>query len=212
MDVVQTLAARKIVVVIRLDDLSIAHDLIYALHKGGITILEFTLTNPDALQVIQTVRQGAYPADLLIGVGSVTTVPQTLDAIEAGAQFVVSPIFKREIVAVAKEQNVVVMPGAYTPTEIYAAWESGADVVKVFPARQLGASYIKDVLAPLPQLRLMPTGGISLDNIAAYLQAGVICVGVGGSLLDKQVIAQRNWQQVTAEAKRYTQRIVAELP
>ncbi|MEJ2637794.1 MAG: 2-dehydro-3-deoxyphosphogluconate aldolase, partial [Calditrichia bacterium] len=127
--------------------------------------------------------------------------------IHAGAQFVVSPVFKEEIIEAAHRYDRVVIPGAFTPTEILSAWESGADVVKVFPATVGGPKYFRDILGPLPQVKLTPTGGVNLDNAADFMKAGAFCLGVGTALLNKQFIAENRWDELTQLASKFISKI-----
>ncbi|MCA9133227.1 MAG: bifunctional 4-hydroxy-2-oxoglutarate aldolase/2-dehydro-3-deoxy-phosphogluconate aldolase [Planctomycetales bacterium] len=203
----QLLARQRLVAIIRLDDLGSAQQLSQALFDGGIAIQEFTLTNPAALDAISRVRQSIAEFDNgqgLVGVGSVRNLDQAKAAIAAGAQFVVLPIVNVAVIEYCVQHDTPVMPGAMTPTEILTAWEAGATAVKVFPARSLGSQYIRDVLAPLPELRLMPTGGIDQNNMRDYFQAGAFAVGVGGNLLNQEAIGTQDWQRVTSIANSYT--------
>lgn len=199
MSILDSIAKNKIVAVIRLDDLSNAVPLSQALIDGGVNIIEFTLTNPEASLAIARV-QDALGDKLSVGAGSVITAKQVKEVADCGAEFVISPVIKRDVIDSCHEYNLPTMPGAYTPTEIQSAWEMDVAAVKIFPARDLGASYIKDVLAPLPHLRLIPTGGISAANIAEFINAGVFAVGVGGALCDKNVIAAKDWASLSASA------------
>jgi 2-dehydro-3-deoxyphosphogluconate aldolase/(4S)-4-hydroxy-2-oxoglutarate aldolase len=206
----ETIGRAGIVAIIRLDDLSAAAQLARALLAGGITALEFTLTNPDAIRVVRELRAQLPDFDqgrAVIGVGTVMSPEAALEAIEAGAQFIVSPSTDLRTITRCHELGVACMPGAMTPTEIVAAWEAGASAVKVFPARALGPGYLKDIREPLPHIRLMPTGGIGPDNIADYLQAGAFAVGMGGNLLDKQLIRAGDWQALTDGAARVVERV-----
>src|SRR5688572_3220728 len=164
--VLSTISKSRLVAIIRLPDLQHAAGLVRALLAGGVNALEFTLTNRDSIDVIKTLKAEIPEfarGEAVIGAGTVLTLDDLRAVLDAGAQFVVSPMLNPDLIKGCKEAGVPVMPGAYTPTEIVAAWNYGADVVKVFPARALGPSYIKDVLAALPHLRLMPTGGIDLN-------------------------------------------------
>ncbi len=167
-----------------------------ALFEAGVSVQEFTLTNPRALEAVRSVLgEIAAFSDgrAAMGVGSVRNRQQALEAMAAGAHFLVSPVFCPSVVACCVENQVPIFCGAMTPTEISAAWQAGASVVKVFPARGLGPDYIKDVLAPLPEIKLMPTGGVELKNMRQYYAAGAVAVGVGGHLLDLQAIACGDW-------------------
>jgi 2-dehydro-3-deoxyphosphogluconate aldolase/(4S)-4-hydroxy-2-oxoglutarate aldolase len=199
--------AQRLVAIVRLDNLDRAPELARALLAGGIAIQEFTLTNPHALRAISQVREqlSEFSNQLaLLGVGSVRSVEQAQSAISAGAQFVVTPTLNIEVIEYCTTRAIPIMPGAMTPTEILTAWEAGATAVKVFPARALGPGYIKDVLAPLPELRLMPTGGVDLANLQQYFDAGAFAVGVGGNLLNRKAIDAGDWPSVTAIAKEYS--------
>ena len=207
-NVLEIVSKTRLVAIIRLDDLSQAVKLSKAFLAGGIVAQEFTLSNPKALDVLAEVK-AALPefsnGQATIGLGSVRNIDEAHAAIKAGAQFVVTPITKLEVIEVCKKAGVPIMPGAFTPTEIATAHDAGADVVKVFPARTLGAGYIKDVLAPMPYLKLMPTGGVDLENMASFFKAGAVSVGVGGNLLDKKAIETGDWEKVSAIAKQYAE-------
>jgi len=194
----------RLVAIIRLADLSEAIALSQALIDGGVKALEFTLTNRDSIAAIRSVKE-AIPAfangEAVIGAGTVVTL-EDLDAVlEAGAQFIVSPVLKIPMIKACQDANIAVMPGAYTPTEILSAWEHGATFVKVFPARALGPSFVKDLLAALPALQLMPTGGVDPSNVSAYLSSGAAAVGVGGNLINGQRVAAHDWAHITATAR-----------
>lgn len=194
------------VAIVRLDDLSIASELTRALLDAGVRLIEFTLTNPDAPRVVARLRSQFVQldgVDSAIGIGSIRTTEQAKLAIDSGAQFLVAPIFSPSVVALCKQTGVAIAPGAFTPTEIATAWEAGADVVKVFPARGLGPNFIRDVLAPMPELQLMPTGGIDLNNAASYFQAGAIGVGIGNQLLPKHALESHDWSEVSRVAAQY---------
>jgi 2-dehydro-3-deoxyphosphogluconate aldolase / (4S)-4-hydroxy-2-oxoglutarate aldolase len=206
--VLKTIEETRLVAIIRLPDLQYAAGLVRALLAGGVNALEFTLTNRDSIDVIQTLKSEIPEfahGEAVIGAGTVLTMDDLRAVLDAGAQFIVSPTLNPELIKACNEAGVPVMPGAYTPTEIVAAWNYGADIVKVFPARALGPSYIKDVLNALPHLRLMPTGGIDQSNLAAYLASGVAGVGIGGNLIDAKVIAAQDWAAVTQTASSYSQ-------
>ena len=206
MNVLDIIQKHKIVAIVRLDDLSTAQQISEALVEGGIRAIEFTLTNPDAVKTIAAMRKTVDEA-VAIGAGSVITVEQVRAVADAGAQFVVSPVSKQDVIAACLERNLPAMPGAFTPTEIQQAWEWGASVVKVFPANHLGKRYIKDVKAPLPHLRLMPTGGINADNLCEFLDIGAFAVGVGSSLINNDAVADRDWNRLRKNAERYVQQL-----
>ncbi|MEZ6138214.1 MAG: bifunctional 4-hydroxy-2-oxoglutarate aldolase/2-dehydro-3-deoxy-phosphogluconate aldolase [Pirellulaceae bacterium] len=199
----------RLVAIIRLDDLTCAVPLARALLHGGIVAQEFTLTNPRALAAVSDVLSelAAFSnGQATIGVGSVRSGDQAERAIRSGAQFVVSPIHSSDVTAACRSAGVPAMSGAMTPTEIATAWNDGASIVKVFPARGLGPDYIRDVLAPMPEIPLMPTGGIGLENMQAYFEAGAVAAGVGGQLIDSAAIAAADWDRVANTARAYTLR------
>ncbi|GAB5535096.1 MAG: bifunctional 4-hydroxy-2-oxoglutarate aldolase/2-dehydro-3-deoxy-phosphogluconate aldolase [Rubricoccaceae bacterium] len=191
----------RAVAVVRTDEPQKLVQIAEALRAGGIVCIEVTMTVPNALDGIQAVTD-AMGDDVLVGAGSVTDAETTRAAVEAGARYVVSPVFKLEVIEAAHQLDAAAMPGCFTPTEILRAYEAGADVVKVFPAGVLGMGFIKGVLAPLPYLKLMPTGGVSLDNATDWLRAGAVAVGAGSALVDTQAIAADDWDQLTANARR----------
>ena len=204
--VLNIVAKHKIVAIVRLDDLSTAKFITDALIEGGIRAIEFTLTNPDAVATIAEMRQHA-DADVAIGAGSVISAEQVWAVADAGAQFVVSPVWKREVNTACHESGLPFMPGAFTPSEIQLAWEWGASAVKVFPANHLGPRYLQDVLAPLPHLRLMPTGGVNLDNLRDWLDNGAFALGVGSSLINNDAVADRDWGRLRQNARRYVDQL-----
>jgi 2-dehydro-3-deoxyphosphogluconate aldolase / (4S)-4-hydroxy-2-oxoglutarate aldolase len=205
-EVLSISAAGGVVAIVRLDDLSQALPLSEALLAGGVTALEFTLTNRAALTVIKEVK-AALPAfrdgTAVIGAGSVLSAEDTVASIEAGAEFIVSPATDMNVLAVCRDHKIAAMPGAYTPTEILTAWRAGAAAVKVFPARALGPAYLKDVREPMPFLKLMPTGGVNLDNIGEYIKNGAVAVGVGGNLVDKKLVAAGDFEAIRQTAAKY---------
>ncbi len=204
--VLDLLERHRCVAIVRLDDLTHGVSIVNALLRAGIRLIEFTLTNPDATKVVSDARKIIREFNFgnsAIGIGSVRTLDQAMMAIDAGAQFVVSPITSPAVIAHCQQSKVPVMPGALTPTEIATAWEFGADVVKVFPARGLGPAYIRDVLAPMPYLKLMPTGGIDLGNVRDYFEAGAVGVGIGGQLLDQAAIGRCDWESLECRARPY---------
>ena len=200
------------IAIVRLDDLGEAVAIGQALVEGGIRALEFTLTNPDALNSIGEVRGRLEEGRALVGAGTVLDGGSAGEAISAGAQFLVTPVYRRDVIERGLEGGVPVVSGAMSPTEIFAAWQDGADLVKVFPARSLGPSYVKDLLGPLPQLRLVPTGGVNLDNCAAFIEAGAYTVALGSNLVDEDVISRHDWGELSALAQRYVEVCAAASP
>ncbi len=171
-----------------------------SIYEGGVIGIEITMTVPDAINVIKkaAAELGNY---MNIGVGTVLDAVTAQKAIDAGAKYVVSPVFKKEIIYTAHKNNIPIIPGAFTPTEAQIAFEAGADIIKIFPADIVGMAFFKGVLAPMPYLKLMPTGGVSLTNAGEWLKAGACAVGVGSALLDKKAILSGNYQILTENAK-----------
>jgi 2-dehydro-3-deoxyphosphogluconate aldolase/(4S)-4-hydroxy-2-oxoglutarate aldolase len=190
------------IAIVRLDNLEDALEISAALLAGGMTTIEFTLTNSKANEVIRQVRN-EFGDRLVIGAGTVLDSENARASIAAGAQFLVTPILALDVIATGKELDIPVVCGAYTPTEIWTAWRAGAALVKVFPSSQLGPTYFKDVLAPLPDVLLVPTGGVNLDTCGAFLAAGAYSVAVGSNLVSKKRVAEKDWAGLTALAGQY---------
>jgi 2-dehydro-3-deoxyphosphogluconate aldolase/(4S)-4-hydroxy-2-oxoglutarate aldolase len=199
-DVVPRIERERVVAVIRLADPEKLRAVIDALATGGVRVFEVTMTVPGAIELIAQLTRG-LPQELLVGAGTVTDAETARRAIDAGARFVVGPVFRRDVIDTCHERNVPAMPGCFTPTEILDAWEAGADIVKVFPSTSLGPTFIKDVRAPLPQLRLMPTGGVSIDNAADWLRAGAVAVGIGSALVDAGAVKAGDFAVITRKAE-----------
>ncbi|MFZ0455126.1 MAG: bifunctional 4-hydroxy-2-oxoglutarate aldolase/2-dehydro-3-deoxy-phosphogluconate aldolase [Ignavibacteriaceae bacterium] len=200
-EALKTILENKAVAVIRMHDSAKLIKVAEAIYKGGVQSVEITMTVPGALKIIEEASK-AFGDYINIGVGSVLNKQTASDAINAGAKYVVSPVFKPEILREAKKHNIPVIPGAFSPTEILTAFEDGADVVKVFPADIVGMAFFKGVLAPMPHLKLMPTGGVSLTNAGDWIKAGACAVGVGSALLDKKAIAEENYSLLTQNAEK----------
>jgi 2-dehydro-3-deoxyphosphogluconate aldolase / (4S)-4-hydroxy-2-oxoglutarate aldolase len=198
--VLDALAAARIVAIVRLERYDRAVEIARALLAGGISAIEFTLTGAGAHDAIGAARS-ALGDRAQIGVGTVLTVDAAEAAIDAGAQFVVTPTLRLEVIATCRARGVPILCGAFTPTEALTAHEAGADMVKIFPARSGGPQYIRDLLAPLPFLKLAPTGGISAENARAYLDAGAVAVGIGGNLVSAAAVAEGNWSRIEAAAR-----------
>jgi 2-dehydro-3-deoxyphosphogluconate aldolase/(4S)-4-hydroxy-2-oxoglutarate aldolase len=199
------------IAVVRLPDLSDAAALSSALVAGGIRVLEFTLTNREALAAIEEVRP-LLAEEVLVGAGTVLDAESAGAAILAGAQFLVTPTLQPDVVSCGLHHGVPVICGAFTPTEILQAAQSGAQLVKVFPAGSVGPGYIKDVLGPLPHVDLVPTGGITLDNCRQFLDAGAYTVAVGGKLVDGPLVERRDWDAICARALRFVEACAAYRP
>jgi 2-dehydro-3-deoxyphosphogluconate aldolase/(4S)-4-hydroxy-2-oxoglutarate aldolase len=199
----QTLAAiesGRIVAIVRLERYDRAVEIARALADGGIHAVEFTRTGSGASAAIAAVR-AALGEQMQVGVGTVLDRTSALESIDAGAQFVVTPVVRPEVIATCRSRGVPVLCGALTPSEAWHAHELGADMIKIFPARTFGPAYLRDLLAPLPSLRLVPTGGVSAANLADYLAAGAAAVGIGGNLVAPAAVAAGAWQQISAAAQ-----------
>lgn len=199
-EILSVIEKYKAVAVVRLPEPDMVEPVLEALYEGGIRVAEITMTVPNAISLIKK-AVAKSPDDFLMGVGSVTNAEMTEKAVNAGAKYVVSPIMKKEIIDKANELGVPVMPGAFTPTEIQQAWEWGADIIKIFPADIVGMNFIKAVKAPLPHLKLMPTGGVTLTNGGEWIKAGACAVGIGSALLNKEAIKRGDFDIITNNAK-----------
>ena len=188
-----------VIAVVRLDDLTAAIDVTKALVAGGVTAVEFTFTNPRAGQAIEAVR-AELGDQAQIGAGSVLDSETARIAILAGAQYIVTPTFKHATVELCNRYGIPTVIGAFTATEMLTAQEAGADYIKVHPASLGGPKYLKDILAPLPFLRLIPSGGVTPDNAADFIRAGAVAVAMGSNLVDGKTVADRDWQTITARA------------
>ncbi|MSU79960.1 MAG: bifunctional 4-hydroxy-2-oxoglutarate aldolase/2-dehydro-3-deoxy-phosphogluconate aldolase [Gemmataceae bacterium] len=191
-----------IVAVVRSPDSQQLVEAVRALADGGVTVAEITMTVPGALDVVRAVR-AALGDRVLLGAGTILDPETARAAILAGAEYIVSPTVNFEVIKLCQRYDKLVMPGAFTPTEILAAWEAGADIVKVFPADAVGPAFFKAVKGPLPQIRLMPTGGVDLTTAPAFLKAGACCLGVGGQLVEPAAIAARNFARIRELAQQY---------
>lgn len=199
-EILSVIEKYKAVAVVRLPEPDMVEPVLEALYEGGIRVAEITMTVPNAISLIKK-AVAKSPDDFLMGVGSVTNAEMTEKAVNAGAKYVVSPIMKKEIIDKANELGVPVMPGAFTPTEIQQAWEWGADIIKIFPADIVGMNFIKAVKAPLPHLKLMPTGGVTLTNGGEWIKAGACAIGIGSALLNKEAIKRGDFDTITNNAK-----------
>ncbi len=191
-----------IVAVVRSSDSSQLVEVARALADGGVTTMEITFTVRNALEVIRAVHQ-ALGDKILLGAGTVLDAETARAAILAGAEFLVSPTLNLDVIRLAKRYSKLVMPGAFTPTEILTAWEAGADIVKVFPADVVGPAFFKAMRGPLPQIRLMPTGGVDLTTAADFLKAGACCLGVGGQLVEPKAVAEGNFARIRELARQF---------
>jgi len=203
--VLNTLKTGGLVPVIRADSAEVALRVTEALVEGGIRTIEITMTVPDALLAIRSVAS-RFGQDILLGAGTVTDRTMAVGALEAGAEFLVCPCLVPEVIASAHELGVAVLPGAMTPTEVFSAWSLGGDIVKVFPASHAGgAGYLKALKGPFPEIDLLPTGGVNLDTIAGFIEAGAVAVGVGGELVLKSAIAAGAFDRITVLARQFVE-------
>jgi 2-dehydro-3-deoxyphosphogluconate aldolase / (4S)-4-hydroxy-2-oxoglutarate aldolase len=174
--------------------------------SAGLTTIEITMNTQAAEEIIRFAAD-KYKGQLNVGAGTVCNTDELDLAIRAGSQFIVTPILDPDVVRACVSKNIPVFPGAYTPTEIYQAWKLGASMVKVYPATSLGPEYIKDVKAPLNKIKLMPTGGINLDNIQTFIKAGADGLGIGSQLFDKTLIKDENWEGLELHFKQYVSKL-----
>jgi 2-dehydro-3-deoxyphosphogluconate aldolase/(4S)-4-hydroxy-2-oxoglutarate aldolase len=202
-EVLQRIRDTGLIPVVRAESSDQALRAVVALKAGGLDVLEVTMTVPGAIEVIQ-ILAAEYGDDALIGAGTVLD-PETAQAcIRAGAKFIVSPALNEETIRFCRDQDVAVFPGALTPTEVVRAWHAGADAVKVFPAGAVGgASYLKALKAPLPQIELIPTGGVSLKTAADFIRAGAMALGVGADLVDTKALREGNGALITERAREF---------
>ena len=191
-----------IVAVVRSESSESLVKVVQALAEGGVTAAEITFTVPDAVEVIRQVRREIGDA-IVLGAGTVLDPETARMALLAGAEYIVAPIVNVEVIRLCRRYDKAVMPGAFTPTEVVTAWEAGADVVKVFPADVGGPGYLKALRGPLPQVQLMPTGGVDLKTAEAFLKAGACCLGVGGSLVESKAIAAGDFARIRDLASQY---------
>ena len=199
-EILQNIMENAAVAVLRLNDGSKFEKVAEALYNGGVKSIELTMTTPCALEILSNATKN-FDGEMLFGMGSVLNKQMAMDAINAGALYIVSPVYKREIIDVTHRFNLPVMPGAFSPSEILDAFEYGADIVKVFPADVLGMEFFKGIKAPMPHLKLMPTGGVNLTNAGEWLKAGACAVGIGTALLNKKAIEENRFEVLTENAK-----------
>ncbi|MEK7795082.1 MAG: bifunctional 4-hydroxy-2-oxoglutarate aldolase/2-dehydro-3-deoxy-phosphogluconate aldolase [Candidatus Hydrogenedentota bacterium] len=199
---VERIVSEKIVAIVRLDSSEALSKVADALIEGGLSVIEFTMTTPGALGAIERAR-GDLGDAILIGAGTVLDAATASDVIRAGAQFVVSPALDRRVIDVVRERGVAAIPGAYTPTEIVQACEWGADIVKLFPASTLGPGYLKALRGPLPNVRILPTGGVTIENARGFLDAGAVALAIGGELVNNALVNAGNFGEITKRARAF---------
>ena len=205
-EIIQKIRDIGVIPVVRASSPEEAVQVVEAIMAGGLPVLEITMTVPGAVQVIKELVKRFD--DAIVGAGTVLDAEAARACIDAGAQFIVSPALNLDTIACCRKLDVAVMPGALTPTEVVSAWNAGADLVKVFPAGALGgASYIKSLKAPLPQIELVPTGGVTLANAGAFIEAGAAAVGVGADLVDTKAIRAGQPEKITQAARAFIEAV-----
>ena len=202
-DVISRILETGIIPVVRAESAEMAMRAIEAIKEGGVSVLEITMTVPGAIRVIEEVAR-RFDGSAIVGAGTVLDAETARACILAGAQFIVSPALDLDAIACCRSYSIAVIPGAMTPTEVVCAWRAGADFVKIFPANALGgASYIKALKAPLPQIELIPTGGVSLQTAADFIKAGAAALGVGSDLVDTKALGEGKDKLITERARQF---------
>ena len=201
-DPLQRILDAGIVAIVRAPDPTHLVEVIGALADGGVTVAEVTFTVPRALEVLHQTRQ-ALGGNVLLGAGTVLDPETARAALLAGAEFIVSPTLNLDVIHLCRRYGKVAIPGALTPTEALTAWEAGADIVKIFPAEVVGPAYFRALRGPLPQVRLMPTGGVDLNTAGDFLKAGACCLGIGSQLVEPKAVAERNFERIRELAQQY---------
>ena len=205
-DAVRRLQDAGVVAVIRLADGARLQAVAEALAAGGVRAIEVTMTVPRAAALIAQLSR-SLPPDSIVGAGTVLDAETAREVIDAGARFVVSPVFRRAVLEACHERDVAAMPGCFTPTEILDAWDAGADIVKVFPATALGPGFFSDLRGPLPQVRMMPTGGVTRENAGDWIRAGAAAIGVGTALVDRRAVDEGRFETITANARHFVEAV-----
>lgn len=200
MSMVDRIEQAGVVAIVRLDDYQHAAGMARALKDGGIEVIEFTYTNPAAGDAVRATRD-ELGDDMLVGAGTVLDPETARAAILQGADFIVTPTVQVETIRLCNRYSVPTVIGAFTPTEILTAWEAGASIVKVFPASVGGPRYLKDVRGPLPHVKLIPTGGVSIDNAGEFIRAGAVAIAAGSNLVDAGTVKQQDWGTLTERAR-----------
>ena len=196
----------KIITIMRAQQSSQMLKAAEAIHAGGIRVIEVTMTTPGALEIIGGATE-RFGDDVLFGVGSVLDAETARRAILAGAGFVVAPTLNLEMIALCRRYSIPVVPGCYTPTECLTAWEAGADMIKLFPANVGGPDYLKAILTPLPQLEIVPVGGVTIDNVGQFIEKGATAVGVGSSLINQAIIEKGDFTELTRRARAFIKEV-----
>jgi len=205
-DIIERMLDCGITAVVRTDSPEELVNVAEAIKKGGVDVIEITMTTPGALDVVSAVAK-KFGDEVLIGAGTVLDAETARAVFLAGGEFVVSPVWGPELIAMCRRYSKPCVPGAFTPTEIMAAWDAGADMVKVFPASLGGPALIKAIRGPLPQIPLVPTGGVKLDNTAEFIRAGSAMVAVGGNLVNKDLVKAKKFDEMTELARRFKEEV-----
>ncbi len=203
--VLQKIKTERVIALIRADNPDGLLDCAKALAAGGLTSIELTMTTPGAIRMLE--KATAELPDFLFGLGTVLDAETARMGILAGASFIVTPALRPDVITICKRYSVPVFAGAFTPTEILAAWEAGADAAKVFPAEFFGPAYIKSVKAPFPHIDLLPTGGVNAENVGDFLKAGAMATAAGSSLVEAKALKEKNWTAITAKAQAFVKAV-----
>ena len=195
-----------VIAIVRVASAEQAVDVCGAVARGGVKAIEVTMTVPGAIDAIKEFKKQSSD-DILLGAGTVLDPETARAVILAGADFIVSPNLNVDVIKMAHRYGKVVIPGTFTPTEILAAWDAGADIVKVFPAGVVGPQYLKDIKGPFPQIRLTPTGGVNLDNTPDFIRAGAACVSVATALVDKKALAEKKFDIISEKARQFIEAV-----
>ena len=205
--VLAKIKAEKVIALIRADNPDGLLDCAKALADGGLTSIELTMTTPGAIRMLE--KATTELPDFLFGLGTVLDAETARAGILAGAKIIVTPALRPEVITLCRRYSIPVFSGAFTPTEIVQAWEAGADAAKVFPAEFFGPAYIKSVKAPLPQIELVPTGGVTPETVGEYIRVGAFATAAGSSLVEAKALKEKNWAAITARAKAFVAAVAA---
>jgi 2-dehydro-3-deoxyphosphogluconate aldolase / (4S)-4-hydroxy-2-oxoglutarate aldolase len=205
--ILQKLSSEKVVALIRADNPDGLLDCAKALAAGGLTSIELTMTTPGAIRMLE--KASNELPDFLFGLGTVLDAETARAGILAGAKFIVTPALRPDVITLCQRYSVPIFCGALTPTEVINAWERGADAAKVFPAEFFGPAYIKSLKAPLPQVELVPTGGVTAENVGEFIKAGAFATAAGSSLVEAKALKEKNWAAITAKAEAFVKAVAA---
>lgn len=205
--ILQKLSTEKVIALIRADNPDGLLDCARALAAGGLTSIELTMTTPGAIRMLE--KATAELPDFLFGLGTVLDAETARAGILAGAKFIVTPALRPDVITMCKRYSVPIFSGALTPTEVVNAWDCGADAAKVFPAEFFGPAYIKSLKAPLPQVELVPTGGVTAENVGEFIKAGAFATAAGSSLVEAKAFKEKNWAAITAKAEAFVKAVAA---